>query len=109
MRWMLPLIAATVALACGDADATGAAAPPPADGQAVYNARCAMCHGRKGDLGLSGAKDLTMSALSRPEAIAIVTAGKGAMMPYGEQLSKKEIEAVVDHVISLRATTPTAP
>lgn len=69
----------------------------------VYNTNCTMCHGRKGDLGMSGAKDLAASTLSREEVIALVTDGKGAMMPYGKTLSKKQIEAVADHVLTLRA------
>ncbi len=33
--------------------------------------------------------------------IAIVTNGKAGMIGYGERLSKKEVEEVVDHVRSL--------
>lgn len=90
-------------LACGNAAMDESTTPPPTMGEMVFNTNCAMCHGRTGDLGMNGAKDLVLSTLSRDEVVAIVTNGKGAMMPYGETLSKKEIAAVADHVLSLRA------
>ena len=103
MRPYLPLMMAAAALlACGSASVSEADAPPPTEGEMVFNTNCAMCHGRKGDLGMSGAKDLVISTLSRDEVTAIVTIGKGTMVPYGKTLSKKEIEAVADHVLTLR-------
>jgi len=90
-------------LACGNGLSGSADTPPPTEGEMVYNTNCAMCHGRKGDLGMNGAKDLVSSILSREEVIALVTNGKGAMMPYGKSLSAKQIEAVADHVRTLRA------
>lgn len=98
------LLLPVLLLSCGDAPTTGAAGvPPPGIGEAIFNGQCATCHGRKGDMGLNGAKDLRVSTLTRAEAIAVVKEGRGLMMPYGTQLTKKEIEAVVDHVLTLRA------
>ena len=94
---------ATILLACGSASTGEATAPPPTEGEMVYNTNCAMCHGRKGDLGMSGAKNLVVSTLTHEDVIALVTNGKGAMMPYGTTLSKKQIEAVADHVLTLRS------
>jgi cytochrome c6 len=102
-RYLSLMIVAAALLACGSASVSEADAPPPTEGEMVFNTNCAMCHGRKGDLGLNGAKDLVMSTLSRDEVTAIVTKGKGAMMPYGKTLSKKEVEAVAAHVLTLRA------
>ena len=51
---------------------------------------------------MNGAKDLGLSSLTRVEMIAMVTNGKGAMMPYKNVLTPKQIEAVVDHVRTLR-------
>jgi cytochrome c6 len=96
---ILPLLL----LACGDTATGGVAGdPPPGIGEAIYNGQCATCHGRNGGMGLNGAKDLRTSTLAREEAIAVVTEGRGLMMPYKTQLTKKEIEAVVDHVLTLR-------
>ena len=91
-------------VACGSSapEDVNAQAAPPRPGETIYKAQCTMCHGRGGDLGLSGAKDLTVSTLTKAEAIAMVTTGKGGMMGYGTQLSKQEIAAVVEHVLTLR-------
>lgn len=97
------LAAASVLLACGNTALDDAEEAPPTEGEMVFNSNCAMCHGRKGDLGMSGAKNLVVSTLSRAEIITMVTNGKGAMMPYGKILSKKQIQAVADHVLTLRA------
>lgn len=61
-----------------------------------------MCHGTGGNLGLSGAKDLTKSQLSKEEMIAVVTRGKGGMAGFGHLLSAEQINDVVDHVRTLR-------
>lgn len=106
MRRFLSITCCTVLLA-----ACGGSAPPPTEapapmkpGEVVFNAQCALCHGRKGDLGLSGAKDLTRSMLTREDMIAIVTHGKGGMMAYAKVLSAAEIEQVVDYARTLHAT-----
>ena len=46
---------------------------PGSPGEAIFWDQCVMCHGRVGDLKMSGAKDLTKSALTKGEMIAIVT------------------------------------
>jgi len=63
-----------------------------------------MCHGRKGNLNISGAKDLTKSALSEEEMIAVVTHGRGGMIGFDKTLSPQQIREVVAHVRTLRAT-----
>ncbi len=88
-------------LACGSASSEGSQMTnegAKVSGQSVFNLNCALCHGRDGKLGLNGAKDLTVSALSRDEMIAMVKQGRGAMMPYKDILSAKEVDAVVDYV-----------
>lgn len=90
-------------LACGgnsaSADMAGAA---PSKGDKIYNTQCTLCHGKDGGLGISGAKDLRQSTLTREEMLALVSNGKGAMAPYKNVLTKAEISAVVDHVLGLR-------
>lgn len=65
---------------------------------------CTLCHGNDGKLNLSGAKDLSLSTLTRDEMIRQVSEGKGAMMAYKNVLTRREIEAVVDHVRTLAET-----
>jgi mono/diheme cytochrome c family protein len=103
MRRALLLIAMPLAVlvACGDTP-TDVQGKPPAPGQLTYNAQCATCHGRKGDMGLAGAKNLIISTLKREEMISQVTNGKGGMMAYKKMLSATEIEDVVDYALTLR-------
>ena len=68
-------------------------------------ARCATARSR---LGLSGAKDLTLSVLTRDEVTTVVAGGKGMMVGYRNVLKPGELDAVVDHVMALRAATPSA-
>lgn len=107
MNRILPLVGAIIALmvACGNgalatSEPEGAASASP--GEKVYALHCVLCHGKDGTLGISGAKDLTTSVLSREEMVALVTKGRGAMMAYEKVLTKAEIEAVVEHVRALR-------
>lgn len=72
------------------------------NGKEIFQTNCSICHGRYGNSGISGAADLTVSAISFKDAFEIVQNGKGTMQAYGEQLSKKDIEAVVEYAISLR-------
>ena len=98
-RLFLPL--AVLGFACSN---PGSGNETPAEaGEDLFNSYCATCHGRKGNMGINGAKDLTVSTLSREEMIAVVTNGRRLMMPYKNTLRPKEIEEVVDHALSLRA------
>jgi cytochrome c6 len=94
--------AALLATACGTGNVTGSMKDTVNDpGASIYNTNCVMCHGRDGNLGMSGAKELTKSTLTKEEMIAIVTKGRGGMIGFEKMLSAKEIDEVVDHVRTL--------
>jgi cytochrome c6 len=98
------LITLLVLSCAGDA---GTSSTPPGGrsrGAVLFGTHCTLCHGKDGTLGISGAKDLSVSALSKDEMIALVTNGKGAMTAYKNVLTKAEIEAVVEHVLTLQST-----
>jgi uncharacterized membrane protein SirB2 len=78
------------------------AVPDEQLGKTIYEAKCMNCHGGDGKMGLSGAKDLTASTLSRDEKKAIITNGKNAMMPFKDQLTTEQIDAVTSYVESLK-------
>jgi mono/diheme cytochrome c family protein len=80
-------------LASGDAMAVG---------QDVYTKLCVNCHGDNGKMGLSGAKDLTISALTREEKINLVMNGKNGMAAYKKTLSEEQVNDVVDFVETLK-------
>ena len=73
-----------------------------AAGKVIFESKCQSCHGADGKLGLSGAKDLTQSALSPQEKIDIITNGKKTMAAYKDQLSQEQIAAVADYVQTLK-------
>ncbi len=112
----LPLLVATALCtalfipACGSAEGqsnrraatqtTGATSPP--DGLAIFRQYCVVCHGVDGKLGLNGAKDLTLSALTLDERINTITNGRKLMTPFNEVLSAEEINAVARYTLTLK-------
>lgn len=71
-------------------------------GKLIFKQYCIVCHGADGKLAVSGAKDLSVSTLSKEERIIQVTNGKGLMTPYKDILSAEQIENVVDYLEELR-------
>lgn len=84
---------------CGGSEKPGGAAKPSA-GESVYEANCTRCHGSNGKLGLSGAKDLTVTTLTPAEMQQVIADGaNGGMMPgYKEVLKPEEIQAVAEYI-----------
>lgn len=101
MKRIVPIAIGILVFACGSTSDGGTMDADKPVGRSIFNTNCALCHGRDGKASLNGAKDLTISTLSKPEMKAIVREGKGAMAPYKNVLSAQEIEAVVEHVRSL--------
>ena len=92
-----------LAPACNNAPAaTTLAEIKKPNGVEIFEGSCMQCHGRYGNAGLAGASDLIVSTISREEIVQIIITGKGDMAAFEELLSEKEIEAVTDHVLSLR-------
>lgn len=72
-------------------------------GKTVYNASCLNCHGADGKLGLSGAKDLSITQLTAEQQKELIRKGKNAMPPYGvEVLTDEQLDAVVQYVGTLK-------
>lgn len=72
------------------------------NGGDIYNRYCVSCHGKDGKMGISGAKDLSISPLTLEEKISVISYGRGGMMPYKDLLSKEEIEAVAQFIKKLK-------
>ena len=70
-------------------------------GKALYENYCQNCHGAEGDAGLSGAKNLKITALSAEEQASIILNGKG-VMPGFKNLKSNEVQAIVKHVQGLK-------
>lgn len=71
------------------------------DGKEVYNKNCVICHGTKGDMGSSGAANLTVSKLNLEERIAVITNGRNTMAAYKDLLKEEEIKAVAEYTMKL--------
>lgn len=68
------------------------------EGKRIYKIHCIICHGAKGDMGASGAHNLTESTLGFDEQVEVVTNGRNTMTPYKEVLSEDQIKAVVKYI-----------
>lgn len=79
-----------------------------ADGKALYDSKCAMCHGKDGVAkpmakGSQNLNDAKYQEATTAEAIATVVAkGKGKMKGYEDKLKADEITAIAAHVKTLR-------
>jgi len=72
------------------------------DGEKVYKQYCVTCHGVYGDMGASGAANLTESKLTVDEKIGVVTNGRNTMTPFKGLLSEAKIKAVVAYTEKLK-------
>ncbi len=72
------------------------------NGQELYTASCAKCHGADGKLQLMGAKDLSVSTMDLSGRIEIIKNGKNAMTPLVSILNDEQIKAVAIYVNQLK-------
>lgn len=109
---VIAVIAAFV-IACGndkkqsasttEKSATPAVAEGP-DGEKIYKQYCVTCHGVYGDMGASGAFNLTESKLTAEERINVITNGRTGtvMVAFKTTLSEEQIAAVAKYTESLK-------
>lgn len=72
-------------------------------GQELYLLNCASCHGERGDLGVSGAKNLRASKLDKITIEKIIRNGKNGMPAFkGIVTQQKAYDSLVRYVISFR-------
>ena len=73
-----------------------------ADGKALYDKKCAMCHGKDGVAkkmaeGSANLNDPEWQKTSLDEVIKVIAEGKGKMKGYKDKLSDEEIKAVAEY------------
>ena len=86
------------------AEKNTAAAKPAAkkiDGEKIYKTYCVTCHGIYGDMGGSGAFDLTTTELNLEERIEVITKGRNLMTPFEGLLNEEKIKAVAVYIEEL--------
>ena len=72
------------------------------DATSLFLVRCASCHGEDGKLGVSGAKDLSISTLTDAEISSTIYNGKNGMPSFGGSFTQEQLKALVPVVKSLR-------
>ena len=96
-----------VFFACSRSDnpgssSTSAASVAKVDGEKIYKTYCVTCHGLYGDMGGSGAFDLTKTTLSEEERITVITKGRKLMTPFEGLLTEEKIKAVAGYTMKLK-------
>lgn len=103
-------------------DKVAASIPSPVSGKHIYRSRCASCHGATGAgdgqlvrvVNNPLPANLIQSSMSRAQLVSIITLGGSAvnrseqMPPWGQELGVAEINNVVDHLMTLRASCQAA-
>ena len=98
---MLLAVVAVVAL-------VSAPAAQAADGKALYDAKCAMCHGKDGVAkpmakGSANLNDAKWQEATKVEAIeTVITDGKGKMKGYKDKMTAEEIKAVATYTKTIK-------
>lgn len=74
------------------------------DGYELYQENCMACHGRDGKLGLTGANDLSSTALNLSEIKETIKNGTSNGMPQFKEMlvQEGEIDAVAEFVLTLK-------
>ena len=104
MKKLAMLLAAFAVIALVGAPAAQAAA----DGKALYDAKCAMCHGKDGlakptAKGSANLNDAKWQEATKVEAIeTVITDGKGKMKGYKDKMTAEEIKAVATYTKTLK-------
>ena len=71
-------------------------------GKFVYTNSCVSCHGADGKLGVSGAKNLSLTSLNAAEQKALIMDGKNAMPGYKNAITEAEIDAVILYISTFK-------
>lgn len=71
-------------------------------GQALFETRCASCHGPDGTAGIANAANLQTSTLNQEALLQIIANGRNAMPAFKGQLSEAELNSLARYVLSLR-------
>jgi cytochrome c6 len=71
-------------------------------GPDIFKKYCQTCHGADGKLGLNGAKDLTVTALSVEQRTELISNGKGVMTPFKSTLTPEQIRAVAEYTTTFK-------
>lgn len=101
-KWCLVLVLGTT-LSCADPVSEKLNNPNLPKGERLFLQNCASCHGENGDLGASGAANLTTSRLDKSSILEIISLGKNGMPSFkGVINSASEMDSLVNYVSNLQ-------
>ena len=83
-------------------DSASASVSASVNGNALYEAKCQMCHGDDGKAGTMGAADLSSSRLDHNVVVSVIKSGKNSMKAFSPELNEEQIDAVAKYAESLR-------
>jgi len=75
---------------------------PALTGRALFEKKCATCHGTDGTKGRWGAANLQISKLGNDELLYTISNGRGIMPNWGKRLSAIQISSVIEYIKTLR-------
>jgi cytochrome c6 len=81
---------------------TAKAQNEPLTSKALFEKKCASCHGNDGTKGRWGAKNLQISKLNDEELFTMVSTGKGIMPKWSKKLTQPQILSVIEYIKTLR-------
>jgi len=74
------------------------------NGEALYNKKCAMCHGKDGMAKkmAQGSRNFTdpefQKTMGVDDIVKLATEGKGKMPKYAEKLSAEQLKMIAEHI-----------
>ena len=71
-------------------------------GKAMFEQKCAACHGSDGTAGIANAANLRITKLDSIAVVSTISKGKNNMPAFGSQLTPEEIENIARYVMTLR-------
>ena len=97
-QWLIPF---TIIAALGYHTAASAQ-NPPLTGRALFEKKCATCHGNDGTRGRWGAANLRLSKLDNNELLYTISNGRGFMPNWKKKLTAGQISSVIEYIKTLR-------
>lgn len=92
---------------CSESEESSASTAEKLSGEQLYMQKCISCHGKNGDLGVSGAANLSKSSLSFDDKSRFIKEGSsnGIMQAYGEKfggsLNDEQIQKLTEYIETL--------
>ncbi len=106
-RQLVLIVGLFILSSCGENPDAEASVGEVMSGEKLYLQNCVSCHGKAGNLGVSGATDLTQSAKTLEQKIEFIKKGgpNGIMQAYGSkyggQFNDDQIQKLAEYVETL--------